>query len=222
LCHYDHLLSAIGRICSPAMRDECSWDAPVDRYLRKGDLELLQEVHQHATNTDWDQVDSCRSLTEEQTWFDASTTAWAFTSDPKRRTGGQGFFTRPEQLHIFIKEAIAFLAAVKCETSSFSGKKRLFYTDNQPLAKAYKRGHSSSLHCNAILRKVFEHLNEHDAEIDLCWIPTDVNQSDRYTRGVRLSMPKKFRQVVTNEPLIGSHTQFEPLEKVGGSQKRGE
>ena len=186
-------------------------DAPVERYLRKGDKEILQELLVHATNTDWEQVDRRRPETaQEPTWFDASSTAWAFT-DNTQRTGAQGFFRNPEQLHIFIKEAIAFLAAVKCEVPSFRGMKRTFFTDNLPLAKAFKKGHSSSSHCNAILRKVFQLLSEHDAEIDLQWIPTDVNRADKYTRGVKISMPRKFRQVVTSEPLIGSHTQFEPL-----------
>jgi hypothetical protein len=206
LCFYDHLLTTVGRVCAPAMREECHWDAPVDRYLRKGDREVLQELIVHATSTEWDQVDRFRPSTREQTWFDASSCAWAFTSDCC--SGGQGFFRNPEQLHIFIKEAIAFLAAVSCEVPSFRGAKRTFFTDNQPLGKAFKRGHSSSSHCNAILRKVFQLLSEHDAEIDLLWIPTDTNRSDQYTRGVRISMPRKYRQVVTNEPLIGSHTQF--------------
>ena len=201
LCYYRELLDFTGRVCAPAMRGEHAWDAPLSRFLRKGDQVLLDQLREHAKLTEWETVDlKSRPRDEQITYSDASNRQWAFSTNMCH--GGQGYFKCSTAPHIFIKEGLALLAAIKVEAPNFKGKIREFRVDNMPLVKAFAKGHSPNPVMNRILGRCYEILKQHDAVADVTWIATDKNLVDRFSRGVRLSFPAKARRLCLAEKLL--------------------
>jgi hypothetical protein len=201
LCRYRDLLDFTGRICAPAMRGEHDWDAPLDRFLRKDDLQFLERLKEVASLDEWETIDTeVKPRDEAITYSDASSTMWAFSTN--MTTGAQGYFKTHSDPHIFIKEGLALLAAVRVEAPKFRGKVREFRVDNLPVVFAFAKGHSPNLHMNRILQRIYEILEEHDAQADVTWIATHLNLSDRFTRGDRLSFPVRARKMLLAEPLI--------------------
>jgi hypothetical protein len=171
------------------MRGDHHWDAPLARFLRKEDQPLLERVRTLASNTEWETIDTrVKPRDENATYSDASSKMLA--------KGGQGYFKSNSDPHIFIKEGLALLAAVRVEAPGFKGKVRQFRVDNLPVVQAFAKGHSPNSAMNSILCRMYQILREHDAEADVVWCPTDLNLVDKFTRGHTISFPAKAKKML--------------------------
>ena len=171
------------------------------RFLRKEDHHFLDRLKELATLADWETIDTrVKPRDCEVTYSDASSKMWAFSTDMTK--GAQGHFKANSDLHIFIKEGLALLAAIRVETPNFRGKVREFRVDNLPLVYAFAKGHSPNVHMNFILQRIDEILKEHNALADVTWISTHANLSDRFTRGDLLSFSVRARKMLLAEPLL--------------------
>lgn len=205
LCYYRDLINFVSRLCTPALAGDQSWDSPLQRYLRKGDDIHLERLYAIASDESWEVPDLSQYPADSvETYSDASSYMWAFSTD--MTTGGQGFFRKGSKQHIFVKEGIALLAAVAAEAPNFRHRHRTFRVDNLPLVHAFAKGHSPNITVNNILCRVFDIIKEHQVQVSVVWVATDLNLVDKYSRGTPISFPRVFRRRLLAEPLLTSHS----------------
>lgn len=132
---------------------------------------------------------------EEFVFSDASDTVAAFIRVVGKDIVDGDAWLRDDKEHIFLGELEAACAAAPAASGD-----ALYATDNKVLHYVLRRGHSSVYTANVRLRATFGARRPWS-----CWVPTDIQPGDKYTRGVKLP---SFPLPASSDPEVAVAKQF--------------
>ena len=182
LCYMPASLSFIRRIARDAKRCASEWDIPrpVPAAVIQEIVRRLQTLH----NNDWRGRDPTRRVT---VWSDASSEEWAAKLTIYGRTiVSQGTFSdadRPK--HIYLKELGAALQAIRLASAHVQAAVLVTKIDNKAAMFSTAKGHSANYAGNIILQQMHGTAAAHGTVLAPEWVPTDQQEADCYTRGVK-------------------------------------